>query len=108
MKMKTGKKSLLGYLFEPNGFVIIVINEDLGGGDPLIYIVGEVHQIFDLLFHKLRGFFHWLTSLSIVPFTLSTLVSSFLAVMIHSMYSFLLVKERLLKKSASFLFFLRA
>jgi hypothetical protein len=46
------------------------------------------------------GFFHPLPSLSIVPFSLSFRVSSRLAVTIHSMYSFLLVKERELKNAA--------
>ena len=39
------------------------------------------------------GFFNPFSSLSIVPFILSFLVSSLLAVTIHSTYSFLLVKE---------------
>src|SRR5882762_1768315 len=51
------------------------------------------------------GFFHCLPSLSIVPFILLFLVFSCLAVTIHSTYSFLLVKESVLKKSDSFLFF---
>src|SRR5436190_11996499 len=58
--------------------------------------------------YKLRGFFHCLANLSIVPLTLSFLVSSLFAVMIHSIYSFLLVKDRVLKNSSRFLFLLNA
>lgn len=106
--MKTGKKSLLRDLFKANGFIVIFVNEDLRRGDPLINIFGEIPQFLLLMFHKLRGFLHCLVSLSIVPFTRSILVSSLFAVMIHSMYSFLFVKERALKKPSCFLFFLRA
>src|SRR4030095_6062627 len=47
-------------------------------------------------------------NLSIEPAIRSFLVSSRLAVTIHSMYSFLLVNESVSKYSASFLFFLIA
>src|SRR6186997_3315160 len=50
------------------------------------------------------GFFQLFISLSIVPSTLSFLVSSRLAVTIHSMNSFLLVNESVLKNSNAFLF----
>src|SRR5688572_10366404 len=54
------------------------------------------------------GFFQFLPSLSIVPLILSFLVVSCLAVTIHSIYSFLLVNESVLKNSVAFLFFFKA
>src|SRR5687767_8438389 len=54
------------------------------------------------------GFFHDLPNRSIVPLIRSALVSSRLAVTIHSMYSFLLLKDKLSKNADSFLFFFKA
>src|SRR4249919_3754792 len=58
--------------------------------------------------HRFLGFFQDLFNLSTVPFILSSFVSSLFAVTIHSMNSFLLVKERPSKKDSAFLFFLKA
>src|SRR5438552_15515994 len=61
--------------------------------------------IYSLIYYLFAGFFHPFASLSIVPFILSFLVSSLLAVTIHSRYSFLLVKESESNAVDSFLFF---
>src|SRR6218665_844226 len=54
------------------------------------------------------GFLRFFASFSIVPVTRSLRVSSRFAVMIHSIYSFLLLKESVSKNPACFLFFLKA
>src|SRR5690348_13145756 len=59
------------------------------------------------IYPRLAGFFHPLVNRSIVPFSRSLRVSSRLAVTIHSIYSFLQLKDRASNNPASFLFFFK-